>query len=226
MERLNTPSRAAAAAFALALAGCATSQPATTTATTSSTNATAAPTVASVPGRSIVLADIDRSVSPCEDFYRFSGGNWLKNNPVPSYATRWGPRSLLGDRTQATLRQILEGAAANTSAPKGSNLQKVGDFYASGMDSVGLEKAGLKYLQPELARIAAVKDQKTLLLEIAHQQTLGTGAFFRAGVGPDRKQSTVYAVNLSQGGWACPTATTTSRTTLAPRPCATLMWPT
>ncbi|QJX46664.1 M13 family metallopeptidase [Hymenobacter taeanensis] len=204
MERLNTPSRAAAAAFALALAGCATSQPATTTATTSSTNATAAPTVASVPGRSIVLADIDRSVSPCEDFYRFSGGNWLKNNPVPSYATRWGPRSLLGDRTQATLRQILEGAAANTSAPKGSNLQKVGDFYASGMDSVGLEKAGLKYLQPELARIAAVKDQKTLLLEIAHQQTLGTGAFFRAGVGPDRKQSTVYAVNLSQGGLGMP----------------------
>ena len=81
-------------------------------------------------------------MSPCEDFFLFSGGNWLKNNPIPGYASSWGPRNLLGDRTQATLRQILEEAAANTSAEKGSNLQKVGDFYASGMDSAAIEAAG------------------------------------------------------------------------------------
>ncbi|SNC76681.1 putative endopeptidase [Hymenobacter gelipurpurascens] len=201
MNPTTTPRRATAAVFALALAGCATSQPSATTTPTVAAPVTA---VASVPGRSIALADIDRSVSPCDDFFQFSGGNWLKNNPVPGYASSWGPRNLLGDRTQATLKRILEEAAANTTAAKGSNAQKVGDFYASGMDSVGLEKAGLKYLQPELARIAAIKDLKTLQTELARQQTLGTGAFFRAGVGPDRKQSTVYAVNFSQGGLGMP----------------------
>ncbi|MBX0291730.1 M13 family metallopeptidase [Hymenobacter sp. HSC-4F20] len=205
MKNRSASPRAGAAALLLTLAGCATSQ-LTTTATTATPAAAANPVaVASTTGgRSINPQDVDRSVSPCEDFFQFSGGNWLKNNPVPAYASSWGPRNLLGDRTQATLRQILEEAAANTSAPKGSNAQKVGDFYASGMDSAAIEQAGLKYLQPELKRIAAIKDLKSLQSELARQQTLGTGAFFRAGVGPDRKQSTVYAVNLSQGGLGMP----------------------
>ncbi|WP_139925208.1 M13 family metallopeptidase [Hymenobacter sp. DG01] len=205
MKHRSASPRAGAAALLLTLAGCATSQP-TTTATTATPAAAANPAAVAFTtgGRSINPQDVDRSVSPCEDFFQFSGGNWLKNNPVPAYASSWGPRNLLGDRTQATLRQILEEAAANTSAAKGSNAQKVGDFYASGMDSTAIEQAGLKYLQPELKRIAAIKDLKTLQTELARQQTLGTGAFFRAGVGPDRKQSTVYAVNLSQGGLGMP----------------------
>jgi putative endopeptidase len=197
--------RALTAVSVLALAGCTTTKTttpaATTTPASTTTTAAAAP---SIKGLSINPADINPSVSPCEDFYQFSGGNWLKNNPIPAYASSWGPRNLLGDRTQAMLRQILEEAAANTSATKGSNLQKVGDFYASGMDSVALDKAGLTYLQPELKRIAAIKDLKSLHVSLARQQMLGTGAFFRAGVGPDRKNSTVYAVNLYQGGLGMP----------------------
>ncbi|UYZ62333.1 M13 family metallopeptidase [Hymenobacter weizhouensis] len=198
MKHLSA-ARLGTAAVALALAGCATSQPATQPTTAA---APAAPT--SSGGRSLSLQDLDRTVSPCEDFFLFSGGNWLKNNPIPAYASSWGPRNLLGDRTQATLRQILEEAAANTAAPKGSNLQKVGDFYASGMDSAAIEAAGLKYLQPELARIQALKDRKALPALLARQQRLGTGAFFRAGVGPDRKNSSQYAVNLYQGGLGMP----------------------
>ncbi|HEX8426824.1 M13 family metallopeptidase [Hymenobacter sp.] len=195
------------AAMVLTLAGCTTSKTsaptaATTAPATTITTATAA--APSIKGVGINPADIDPSVSPCDDFYQFSGGNWLKSNPIPAYASSWGPRNLLGDRTQAMLRQILEEAAANTSATKGSNLQKVGDFYASGMDSVTLDKAGLTYLQPELKHIAAINDLKSLHASLARQQMLGTGAFFRAGVGPDRKNSTVYAVNLNQGGLGMP----------------------
>ncbi|MDU0370633.1 M13 family metallopeptidase [Hymenobacter endophyticus] len=205
MKNLSAPNRAGAAALLLAMAGCATTQPATTSSTTTPSTTTPAVTAAAtVPGRSINPQDVDRAVSPCEDFYQFSGGNWLRNNPVPGYASSWGPRNLLGDRTQATLRRILEDAAANRSATAGSNLQKVGDFYASGMDSVGLEKAGLTYLKPELQRIAAIKDLPAFRVEMARQQTLGTGAFFRAGVSPDRKNSSVYAVSMSQGGLGMP----------------------
>ncbi len=178
MKNLSAPHRAGAAALLLTLAGCATSQP---VATTTPAEAPAASQELG-PGRSINLADIDRSVSPCEDFFQFSGGNWLRNNPVPGYASSWGPRNLLNDRTQATLRALLEDAAADPNATPGSNRQKVGDYYASGMDSVGLEQAGLKYLKPELARIQGLKNLADVQAEMARQQTLGTGAFFRAGV--------------------------------------------
>ncbi|SMB84265.1 Endothelin-converting enzyme 1 [Hymenobacter roseosalivarius DSM 11622] len=191
-------------AAGLVLTGCATSTPAsdtTATAASAPTTATAEPTI---KGVGIDVADIDRSVEPCEDFFQFSGGNWLKTNPIPAYASSWGPRNLLGDRTQALLRQLLEEAAANTSAEKGSNAQKVGDYYASGMDSMAIEKAGTTALKPELARIAATKDLKSLPATVAYQQQLGTGGFFRAGVSPDRKNSTVYAVNLNQGGLSMP----------------------
>ncbi|MFD2784294.1 M13 family metallopeptidase [Hymenobacter rubripertinctus] len=204
MKNLSAPHRAGAAALLLTLAGCATSQPvATTNPATAATAAPAAPQELG-PGRSINLADIDRSVSPCEDFFQFSGGNWLRNNPVPGYASSWGPRNLLNDRTQATLRALLEDAAADPSATPGSNRQKVGNYYASGMDSVGLEQAGLKYLKPELARINGLKSLADVQAEMARQQTMGTGAFFRAGVSPDRKNSAQYAVSMSQGGLSMP----------------------
>ncbi|WP_400192947.1 M13 family metallopeptidase [Hymenobacter sp. B81] len=191
----------------LTLAGCAASNPPAATAPAASTAADAGATASTEPvikGLSINPADINPAVSPCEDFYQYSGGNWLKNNPLPSYATRWGPRNLLGERTQALLRQILEDAAANSSAPKGSNLQKVGDFYASAMDTVAIEKAGLSPLKPELDRIAAVKDQKTLLAALARQKQLQTGAFFGAGIDIDEKNTTRYVIGLNQGGLTLP----------------------
>jgi putative endopeptidase len=184
----------------VALAACATSHPTTpptAAASPSPPPATAGPTL---PGVGLDVADLDRSVSPCQDFYDFSGGNWLKSNPIPSYATSWGPRNLLGLRTQATLKQILEDAAANRSATPGSNLQKVGDFYAAAMDTVAIEKAGLAPLRPELARIAALKTRAQLPALIAHEQDLGSGVFFRGGVQVDEKNTSRYVIGLDQGG--------------------------
>ncbi|MGI4867525.1 MAG: M13 family metallopeptidase [Janthinobacterium lividum] len=181
----------------LALAGCAGSGPAAPVATATTP---APPAVPSPKGVGLDVADLDRSVAPCDDFFEFSGGNWLRANPVPSYATSWGPRSLLALRTQATLKQILEEAAANRSATPGSNAQKVGDFYGAAMDTAAIEKAGITPLKPELARIAALRTRAELPALIAHEQDLGTGAFFNGGVEVDEKQTTRYVVGLHQGG--------------------------
>ncbi|MDF7812578.1 M13 family metallopeptidase [Hymenobacter sp. YC55] len=197
-------------AAGFALAGCASSTsttapdradaaPASATATTET--AAAAP---AVPGVGLDLAGRDLSVSPCDDFFHYAGGTWLKNTPIPAAQTSWGSFNILRDQNNAALRSILQEAAANTSAPKGSNVQKVGDFYASAMDSVAIEKAGLKYLQPELARIQAVKDLKSLQNALVRQQKLQTRSVFGLGVNQDRKKSTEYALYISQGGITMP----------------------
>ena len=187
---------------ALVLASCAGTKPTTPTTGTAATSA-AAP-VAGPPGVGLDMADLDRSVNPCEDFFQFSGGNWLRNNPIPSYASSWGPRNLLGNRTQDLLRKILEDAAANRTAAPGSNTRKVGDFYAAAMDTAAIDRAGLTYLKPELDRVAAVRDAAGLRAEIVRLQELGIGVFFRAGVDVDEKNTTQYAVQLNQGGLTLP----------------------
>ena len=135
-------------AATLALASCAGTKPVPVATTTPTAAVTVPASPADPAGVGLDMADLDRTVNPCDDFFQFSGGNWLRSNPVPSYASSWGPRNLLGNRTQATLRQILEDAAANRDAAPGSNAQKVSDFYAAAMDTVSTEKAGITPLKP------------------------------------------------------------------------------
>ncbi|TPG72143.1 M13 family metallopeptidase [Hymenobacter nivis] len=151
-------------------------------------------------GIGINLANIDNSVQPCNDFYHYANGNWLKNNPVPAAESRWGSFNELADRNQAIEKRILlKAAAAAPKAKPGSNEQKVGDFYAAAMDSMAIEKAGLKYLQPKLAQIAGLKSLAAIQQYMASPKSMSTG-WYGMGVGQDSKNSTVYAVQLRQGG--------------------------
>ena len=156
-------------------------------------------------GVGINIANIDPSVKPCEDFFHYASGNWLKNNPVPAAESRWGSFNELADHNNATLRAILNDAAKNAAkAPKGTNAQKVGDFYASAMDSMAIETAGLKYLQPHLNRIAAIKTLDEMQHFLADPKAQAGSVWFGSGVGPDEKISTQYAVQLGQGGLSLP----------------------
>ncbi|MGI4763148.1 MAG: M13 family metallopeptidase [Janthinobacterium lividum] len=150
-------------------------------------------------GVGINLANIDQAVAPCEDFYHYANGNWLKNNPVPAAETRWGAFNELADRNIAVEKRILMKAAADRTAKPGSNAQKVGDFYAAAMDTVGIEAAGLKYLQPKLAQINNLKSLADIQKYMADPKTLSSG-WYGFGVGQDAKNSTVYAVQMRQGG--------------------------
>ncbi|MBC8085144.1 MAG: M13 family peptidase, partial [Hymenobacter sp.] len=213
MKNNNSLRLSAVVLAGLTLAACSTSGPKARPAATTikpdtsvpAGAASAAPTEApSVPGVGLSLANIDQSASACQDFNQYASGNWYKNNPIPAAEVRWGSFNELSDKNNAVMRQILREAAANPSAAKGTNAQKVGDFYASAMDTVAIEQAGLKYLQPELSRIQAIKDLKGVQAEIVRQQMAGTGAFFNGGVGQDDKNSTQYAVQISQGGLSLP----------------------
>ncbi|HKV06388.1 MAG TPA: M13 family metallopeptidase [Candidatus Acidoferrales bacterium] len=150
------------------------------------------------------ISNLDRSVSPCDDFFKFADGGWLKDHPIPADHVALGSFDLLHDHNEDVLHQILEDAEKDKTAAPGSNLQKIGDFYASCMDESQVETAGLKPLEPELKRIADIKDAATLQDEIARLQRSGVNAVFAFGSEQDLKDSTEVIAGAGQGGLGMP----------------------
>ncbi len=150
------------------------------------------------------LADLDRSVKPCDDFYQFAEGSWKKNNPIPADQSDWGSFEILQQRNEGVLHEILEEAVKDKTDSAGSNWQKIGDFYGSCMDEAQIESAGVKPLGPELERIAAIHDSASLQAEIAHLQRAGANAVFGFGSEPDFKNSTQRIAGVGQGGLGLP----------------------
>ncbi|WP_345115332.1 M13 family metallopeptidase [Hymenobacter algoricola] len=205
MKNRNRLTLATVAAAGLTLAGCASSKtPTAATTPAATTTAAVAAQEPVVKGIGLDVANIDQSVQPCDNFFQYASGSWLKNNAIPASETSWGSFNELINKNQAVQRQILEETAANRTAAKGTNAQKVGDYYASAMDSAAIEQAGITPLKPELARIDAIKDLKGLQVALAQQQQIGTGSVFNMGVGQDEKNSTQYAVQIYQGGLRLP----------------------
>jgi putative endopeptidase len=150
------------------------------------------------------LSNLDRSVSPCDDFFEFADGGWIKANPITADHARWGTFDRLRDHNEDALRQILEQAAADKSPAPGSNWQKIGDFYASCMDTSAIESAGVKPLDSELQRIASLQDTAGLQDEIARLQRDGVNAVFDFGSEQDPKDSTQEISGARQGGLGLP----------------------
>lgn len=152
----------------------------------------------------IDVSAIDKSVAPCEDFYQYVNGTWLKNNPVPETETRWGSFNIVRDKNNALLHELLVKAMSTKQAAKGTNTQKLGDFFYCAMDSVKLNKEGFTPLSSELKKIQAAESTDDLLKIIAHHHKIGVGCLFGSGVDQDAKQNDRYAVYLGQGGLGLP----------------------
>jgi putative endopeptidase len=151
----------------------------------------------------IDTTNFDRSVRPQDDFFRFVDGTWLKKTQIPPDQSSWGAFAELTNRSEAALKQIVDDAMKAT-APAGSNLQKVRDFYASFMDTTRIETRGLEPLRAEMGTIAAIGATSDLPAALAHLARLGVFGPFSAFVGQDQKNSSAYIVALSQGGLGMP----------------------
>jgi putative endopeptidase len=132
------------------------------------------------------LSNLDRSVSPCADFYRFADGDWIRSHPIPPDRSSWSQIDALQERNREILRQILEqDAAAGSQTPRGSNARELGDFYASCMNVPAAGAAGAKALAPEFRRIAGIRNLSGLEIELARLHQIGVGALFGFGATPD-----------------------------------------
>ncbi|HCK21466.1 MAG TPA: hypothetical protein DHW15_04685, partial [Bacteroidetes bacterium] len=148
-------------------------------------------------------ASLDSTFRPGDDFYRFVNNKWINAHPIPSDRSRFATFDLLNENSLTTLRAVMEQAAATTHKA-GSNEQKVGDFWASGMDSVAINEQGLAPLQPYLDKIDAMSSTADLMEMAAWMNTLYAGAPFFTWVGQDDKNSTQQVMNLNQGGLGLP----------------------
>ena len=155
-------------------------------------------------GLGVDTANFDRSVRPQDDFYQFVNGTWLKKTQMPADKSRYGAFTALSDNSDAAVRAIIEEAAAQTDAAPGSEMQKIGDYYASYMDTVRIEELGAAPIQPLLARVAAVEshgDLPLLFAELARMGVIGPLGIF---VGPDMMASTQNTVYATQTGLGLP----------------------
>jgi putative endopeptidase len=149
-------------------------------------------------------AGMDASVSPCVNFFHYAAGGWLKKNPIPASYSSWGLSEKMESDNQQVLRGILEQAAARRNAPHGSVDQKIGDFYASCMNTSAIEAAGAKPLAPELERIAEIHSLAGLEAEAARLQAMGVNVLFRFRSEQDDKNSAEMIAVAGQGGLGLP----------------------
>ena len=151
-----------------------------------------------------LASHIDPGIKPGDDFFLYANGNWFKANPIPASEQSNGLWQLIQDTINAQIRTLCESSSRLTNAEKGSDKQKIGDFFLTGMDSVALNKNGLRDLKSDLDRIDGIKDRKGVVAAASYIHRVSGSPLFRFGVGQDDKISSKNAIFVAQGGLSLP----------------------
>lgn len=151
----------------------------------------------------VVITGVDASKKLGDDFFMYANGIWYDTAKIPASQTGVGSYSFLNYPQRIRLRGILD-SVSQSNNPAGSIEQKVGDFYASGMDTAAIDKRGNDPIMPLLARIDAVTDVPSLLKLVVEETKTGNASIIGFNVGPDDKHSTVNIVQLNQTGISLP----------------------
>ena len=149
------------------------------------------------------VANLDTNVRPQDDFYRYANGGWLERTEIPEDKSNYGSFTELHDLSRERLRAIIEEAAVATSEA-GSDMQKVGDFYRSFMDTTAIEARGIEPVRPYFDAIDGIADKEALLTRFAGARRVGGASPFVFWVNQDAKQSTRYILYFSQSGLGLP----------------------
>jgi putative endopeptidase len=165
---------------------------------------TPAPTAHVAPHSGIDLRYVDGSVRPQDDVYQYLNGKWLRDFQLPPDKGAYGSFTAIEDKTQIQLRRIVDGLDSAASGTADPDARKLADLYASFMNEAQLEALGSTPLQAEFAAIDAAQSMNALPALIAHLQSIGAGAPFGLGINLDARNSTQYAVILSQNGLGLP----------------------
>jgi putative endopeptidase len=146
------------------------------------------------------LTGMDRTIKPGDDFYGYVNGAWQTRTEIPADKTEAGPAASLQDIALAEVKVLLEEAAADTAAKKGSERQKIGDWYASMMDEARIETLGLAPIKPDLDRIAAITD-RTQLADLLASNNMGLGGTpISISTDFDRKHVNAMILSIEVGG--------------------------
>ncbi len=150
-----------------------------------------------------VFKNMDTMVNPGNDFFKYANGGWIKKNPIPAAYSSWGIGNLVQEDIREKLKKINEDALKENAA-KGTNSQKIADFYFTGMDTAGIEKRGISDLKAELDRIEQIKDVNGILDMAAYLTTNGIDNMIGLYIGQDEKNSDKMMLHISQGGIGLP----------------------
>ena len=148
--------------------------------------------------------NMDLTVKPGDNFYEYANGTWLKNNPIPPDYSRWGAFEILREQNWKDLETIFVEAATRKDAEPGSKWQKIGDFYATGMDTAKINEEGTKPLADLFKRIDDIKTTADVQEVIANFHSQGITPSFFLFSEQDQKNSNMVITWLYQGGLGLP----------------------
>lgn len=147
--------------------------------------------------------DMDLTVAAGDNFYQYSNGGWMKNHPLPDDKSRFGSFDLLAEENQKQVKGLIEESTAKKGEP-GSVSQKIGDFFASGMDTLAIEKQELELLLPLLGRVEKVSDKGSFFKEAGYLQSIQYSPLLILYSAPDAKDSKMVIASIYQGGLGLP----------------------
>ena len=146
----------------------------------------------------IELSNMDTTINPADDFFRYCNNNWLKNNPIPEAYSTYNAFYEIGERTEMQILEIINEVSQDANAPQGSVAQKIRDFYNAGMDTVAIDERGYSELLPYFERIDALGDKAELAALMGYLHSEGFGGFFEIGVGINAKNAEQNIMQVGQ----------------------------